>query len=395
MYNNSKTLYTKISEPNPNFIGETLIETLKKNNNYLKNSIDKEWLFDGDTIEFTTLNFFNSNLQDTINELNDSMDKFTREVNDTFNKLNIYNDYGKIKIMDNNYQFSTYMTNLDNVGIFNNGSLHYNLTLPTNLDENKHIIDINNFIKDHSKAIKIIQWMEPFIIAIYGSPDLFASINYYPNRYKFSNSSQRCSISRYIGMGTYDSNNMQSGKILTKPLDEIICNENDYWWFHQFYKNNAYNKLNEIGMDINFNKHYNHGLELRFLDHITDTNKVFESFVFIIYLMDYILESDFINNFNNPITNKLWNQIALKIIINGINTELNIEEIQLYEQIFQIKLNDKTDIFNVYNTIYDSLLFKYNIIDLISINNSYNYYIIPNGIFSSLTLKPYNRKIKL
>jgi histidyl-tRNA synthetase len=30
----------------------------------------------------------------------------------------------------------------------------------------------------------------------------------------------------------------------------------------------AIDKLDKIGLDINFNKHYNHGIEIRFFDHI-------------------------------------------------------------------------------------------------------------------------------
>ena len=49
-YNNPKTLYTKIGEPNPKFMGETLLETIQEENEYFKKNMDNEWLFDGDTI---------------------------------------------------------------------------------------------------------------------------------------------------------------------------------------------------------------------------------------------------------------------------------------------------------------------------------------------------------
>ena len=53
--------------------------------------------------------------------------------------------------------------------------------------------------------------------------------------------------------------------------------------FNKYYEDNAYTKLNDIGLDINFNKHYNHGIEIRFLDHINDNKKIYESFEFIIF----------------------------------------------------------------------------------------------------------------
>jgi hypothetical protein len=87
----------------------------------------------------------------------------------------------------------------------------------------------------------------------------------------------------------------------------------DYWWFNNYYNQNNYNKLESIGMDINFNKYSNHGIELRFLDHITDKNKLFDSFEFIIYLMDHILDCN--DDINNPIINKTWNNFVLNIMI--------------------------------------------------------------------------------
>ena len=70
--NQPKTLYTKLCEPNPKFLGKTLIENILEENiseennekikeiNSLKKSYNEEWLFDGDTVEFTTINFYNN-----------------------------------------------------------------------------------------------------------------------------------------------------------------------------------------------------------------------------------------------------------------------------------------------------------------------------------------------
>ena len=59
IYNEPARLYTKKCEENPRFCGETFIETLQKTNPYFKNTIDTYWLFDGDSIEFNSINFFN------------------------------------------------------------------------------------------------------------------------------------------------------------------------------------------------------------------------------------------------------------------------------------------------------------------------------------------------
>ena len=383
-HNNSKTLYTKLTEPNPKFIGETLLETLQEENGYFKNNIDNEWLFDGDTIEFNTLKFYNITLQEVIGELSKNKTTFITELNEICKKKEIFREHGDIKIMENNHAFATFMTNYKNVTIFNNGTLHYNITLPTELDENIKIKDMTKFIHDHKKGIKIIQWMEPFLLSLYGTPDPFAVMNNYKEKYKFSSASQRTAVSRYIGIGTYNTDEMLKGKILSKPLSEIACNNLLFWWYNEYYKNNSYTKLEEIGYDINFNKHYNHGIEVRFLEHITEKIKMFEAFEFIIYLMDFILENDDIDKFGNPIMNNIWNNIVLNTIIHGKDYELKKNEKELYENIFKIKIrhNKMSD---VYYEIYFYFLLKYNNFENTHRDNIYK--LQPVGKFSKQALK--------
>lgn len=384
--NNSKTLYTKLCEPNPNFNSETMIETIETYNPFFKNSINENWLFDGDTIEFNTLKFFNITLREVIEELNHNKYEFLSELNRTFDSeiFENINQYGKIKIMERNYPFATYLTNYKNVAMFNNGTLHYNITLPTELDENGKIKNMLQFITDHSKAIKIIQWMEPFMISIYGSPDPFSLMDNYKNKTKFSKSSQRCAISRYIGIGTYDSFEMSRGKILTINVEDLICSRLNKWWFNEYYKNNSYVKLNEIGLDINFNKHYNHGIELRFFEHICNEKILFESFEFIIYLMDYILETDSINSFGNPILNTLWNQVVLNSMVYGKDYILTDDEKNIYECVLNMKLI-KSSINDIYYEIYHKLVQKYNVITPTHYNEKI-FKFEPIGKFSSNSL---------
>lgn len=387
MYNNSKTLYTKLCEPNPKFNGDTLIESLIKENPYFEESINKKWLFDGDTIEFNTLNFYNAKLNNMIDELENNKNEFVTNVNDTFKKLDIFSKFGKIKIMEKNHPFANHMTNLLNNTMFNNGTLHYNITLPTQLNSSGQIADFKSFTLIHSKAIKIIQWFEPFIIGLYGSPDPFSDKSVKDHN-KYSKASQRCAISRYISIGTYDSDIMTKGKILACKVSDLICNDIDNWWFNNYYKQNNYNKLEEIGMDINFNKYSNHGIELRFLDHIPDSKDIFETFEFIIYLMDFIMDKS--NDIQNPIVNRVWNQFALNVMIHGSTYQLKSEEKLAYEKLFNIKLNS-LKLKDVYNEIYIYLITKYNIIHTTNEINVYT--LIPQGEFSKLTLDLYNRYI--
>ena len=393
--NNSKTLYTKLCEPNIKFSGETLIDMLERHEPYFKNTKNNDWLFDGDTIEFNTNQFFNVKLDDVIDELHNNSDDFIRNINTTFEKLKIFDELGKVSVINFNYPFVIYMTNLRNVSMFNNGTLHYNITLPTELNAECTVKDMDKFTRDHSKAIKIIQWLEPFIISIYGAKDPF-SILYKNEKSKFSKCSQRCAVSRYIGIGTYNSDEMTKGKILTTPIQELHCNRFDYWWYNEYYKYNAYNKFNEIGLDINFNKHYNHGIELRFFDHIllgnANQNKeeMYRSFEFIIYLMDFILDSDDINKFGNPVENAQWNEIVLNAMYYGDQHELLHDQRILYENIFNISLSELT-ICSVYYEIYGKLIKKYN--TLIYEENKGTYTVIPIGKYSQFALKIKTNKI--
>ena len=206
---------------------------------------------------------------------------------------------------------------------------------------------------------------------------------------EISSSSQRCSISRYIGIGTYNTDKMEKGKIMFTSTSNFENYEN--WWYNKFHENSVYNKLEDIGLDINFNKHYNHGIELRFLDHINDNKLLMESFEFIIYLMDNILEDEDNDNIINPIYNEIWNNIVYNIIKDGKKYTLKNNEIEFYEKLLNIKIKDKiqiNNVMNVYYYIYFSLMKKYN--NIMMLDNINSFKITPIGKFSKLTL---NNKI--
>lgn len=381
IYNQPETLCENDAPPNPKYSGKTLLEILAERNPYFKDACDVKWVFDGDTIEFPTRNFYNAGLKSVITELKDIKKEFIQELNHTLEKDNIFEYYGAVKIMDQNHPFATYMTNLSNIAMFNNGTLHYNITLPTELDEDGKIKDYPKFVKEHSTACKWIQWMEPFFLAKYGSEDPFSKIAcLYPEVQEYSSgASQRCAISRYIGVGTYDADAMEPGKILTKSVDQIKKPDQD-WWFDRFYENTSYTKLDEIGMDINFNKHFNHGIEIRFFDHLSKTDQIEESFANLIHLMDLALEKDV----ENPVKTPEWNDFVYKTMIHGKNYFLNEKEIAVYEKLFDVTLKFR-NIIRVFDEIFDSLAQKYTEIDV----NCFHFFGIhksvkKRGKFSSL-----------
>jgi len=396
---NHKTLYNKENTPNPEFNGKTIIEFLSEKDDFFTNQ-DDFWLFDGDTLEIINKNFYNVRLDNVIEEIKLNKEIFINKLNNIFNEANLFQSYGKIDYMTKNHPFASYLTNQNNISMFNNGTIHLNLTLPTELDENAIIKNKELFIKKHMKLIKLIQWMEPLIICVYGSPDPFSTISNYKKKKMFSQCSQRNAISRYISIGIYNTDVMETGKILTKSIDSLPMNKLDYWWYKLLHKSSGYNSLDQIGMDINFNKHWNHGIEIRFLDHIPCTKLLYECFELIIYLGDYILEKKM--DFINPIIDECWNKLLYNIMIHGINYKLTMEEIFIYENIFDVKLT-KTNVVDVYYQLYYNLKNKFNsIYQNINLNKNINdndndngnYIVEPIGNFSkyALNIQKYKNK---
>jgi hypothetical protein len=350
--NNARTLYTKSKYNNPLFKGITLLEEVS---NFDKYFINNEWLFDGDTVEFTTMRFYKVQLNNIIFELKYFKYKFINILNKYLLQNKIFNEYGTVSLMKNNYPIAIHLTNLNNISIFNNGTLHYNITLPTFLDENCKIKDFNKFIKIHKDAIKMIQWLEPFMISVYNTADYFNNVDN-----KCSNCSQRCAVSRYIGIGTFDTDEMIRGKILQVPVDKFKNNKD--WWYVKYHQNSSYKELESVGLDINFNKHYNHGIEIRFFDHILNEEQLFESFEFIILLMDFVLDHPHLELLN-PIHNPLWNNLVYNCMKDGHTYSPTKEEILFYTNIFNIEIDNtfksSKNIKELYYDIYFFLLRKY------------------------------------
>jgi hypothetical protein len=74
-------------------------------------------------------------------------------------------------------------------------------------------------------------------------------------------------MSRYIGVGTYDPEEMKRGTIQTCAIDAARPKAGIYWWRDRLCKETDYVfPTEQIGMDIHFAKHYQCGIELRTFD---------------------------------------------------------------------------------------------------------------------------------
>ncbi len=323
------TTYTRIPKPNPNYNGQTIFEWLcKQNPDIFVEEYDKSYLFDGDTIEFMTQNFYKTTVYEVMHELKAIEKQFIKGLN-CLPREGILKTYAPFKIMDKNYPFASYLTNLKNNAMFNNGTIHINITLPTKLDKEGKIADFNTFREDHRKLAKALQWISPLMIAKYGAYDpLCESSN---GGEKYAAGSQRLAVSRYIGLGSFDTDEMPVGKILTVPVKSL----KNIDWYYEFHKKADYKFLDEIGLDINFNKHYAHGLEFRILESLDyeDINKILDT---TIYLADFSMEVQLIN----PKLSKLWNKLAEKCVLDGKG--------------YKVDVYDQNELFKIFNVPYDA-----------------------------------------
>ena len=348
---NHKTLYQSLQKLNPIFNGQTLIDYLKeKNPGYFKSEYQKSYIFDGDTIEFVTQNFFNTTVTQVMNELTHIEETFEKELNNTLQDVSNtwFGRNGPFKITHCNWPFATYLTNISNYAMFNNGTIHINITLPTMLNSIGKPLDMDDFIAKHKIFIRLIQWLEPFFVALYGSPDPWSCISE-----RFAKGSQRLAVSRYISIGTYDTDKMTKGKILTVNKKDLQCTD----WMNEFYSKTDYVPLSEVGLDINFNKHYSHGIELRIFDGLIfdDINNILHV---LVGLADHSLSFTIVDD---PRKSPIWHKLVVKCLLKGKDAIISYDEQVLLKKLFGLSYTITSDlpVSDVYNGIREWLSEQY------------------------------------
>jgi hypothetical protein len=339
IYGEHITLYSKQhGQPNPKFSGKTALSTLQEMMpDVFRNGYEEVFTFDGDTIEFMTLNFYNASVKEVIHELRETQNKFINGLNtcavqlDASSVIHTHHPFSTPKY---NYGFASYLTNSKNIAIFNNSTLHINITLPTELNEHGVIKNMRNFTERHRSLARALQWFEPFIIAKYCSADPFHSI---PG-IGASAGSQRLAVSRYIGIGTFDTDAMQRGKILMKPRKDVWSNDLSYNWQDKFNSVSAYRQLDIVGMDINFNKHYNHGIEFRILDGLHSYEDIEDVLKECLIIANF---SEMKSGISNPRLSPIWHTIVYGVMMHGKEYYLGQDEIELVSQLCGLDLYSK------------------------------------------------------
>lgn len=338
---NHKTLYEKATRRNPEFTGASVWEILKSKDIWFATHYEKEFLFDGDTVEFTTLNFYKTTIESVLEEYSKIEAGWQKRVQ------NCLGD--GVTLMKTNYPFVSYTSNPENVAMFNNGTLHINITLPTKLNEKGRIQDWDSFVSQHKCLARAIQWLEPFWVAIYGSPDPLSKSARFGNR--FSKASQRCAVSRYIGIGTYDTSTMPRGKIL-----QIPSGDTKFSWIPSQREETGYSKREYVGLDLNFNKHWNHGLELRWFDQMSvlGIREVLRS---LVGLGDFSLD---VGKLPDPQFSTVWRRVTGEILMRGVDYTFDEADVLHWLTIFQCPPEKKAmSVTELYETIVGHLSRKY------------------------------------
>jgi len=326
---NHALTYEKIPKPNNKYQGISFFEKLQDwNPQIFKDEYERSFTFDGDTIEFITQEFYQARIDLVIQELISQKERFLYSINQYLVTNKIHREKGLLRYPPRNPGFAVFHSNPSNVLMFNNGTYHINITLPTILDNESKILLPQLFRKQHQSMIRLIQWLEPLLIAAYGSPDPLSEISK-----RYAKGSQRCAISRYIGVGTFDSEKMPEGKILQVERATHPLATNPLWWYTRYHKESAYLALDRIGLDINYKKHYNHGIEIRFFDWFPE-----DRLRDLLELVVYVGEYSYIGEIQSCTALESWNDTVLGVFQEGPQHRLSKAALASYEKIFRCEL---------------------------------------------------------
>jgi alanine dehydrogenase len=299
-----RTFYDEEVRPNPAFT-ESIHDILLKENTYYNRVYDKSFVFDGDSIEFITQNFYNATVDKCVNELIQIKQEFQREVFPFFKEKGM----GSVQFPDHNYGLVTMLSTFKrNLLVCNNGTHHLNITLPTLL-KNGLIVDKNAFARTHLTYINCIQMVEPLFVACYGTPDVLSMID--P---AYSMGSLRVSLSRYISLQTFNTSSPVNGKLLLMPKPTDTA-----YWYNQL-KDSPYLINQTIGYDINFNKFKNHGVEIRFFEWFPEEYLI-DVANFFVLLAQHSLTSDAF-----PFQKMNYNSILQGCVQKGFTYQLSVTE---------------------------------------------------------------------
>lgn len=323
---------------NPDFLGKTFLDLFLEQQPFnIKSMVTTKTnpmgsiCFDGDSIEFVTKYFENRTVEESCNELRATKDLFISKLNESAVVPE------KLHFPKYNNGLNQFMSNQKNIVLFNNGTYHFHITLPTHT-ENSRIADYDAFDATHINAMYLIQWFQPLFIATLGSPDIMGVISEkYNLGKKYALGSMRNAMSRYIGVGTFHQS-MGKGKILTYKVEEFrkllkFTKEDNIWWRDQIENDLEYVLLSDVGLDFNQEKMYQSGFELRCFDEfpIDYLKEVLHAILLICEHALHLKEVTWSHD------SAIWNNLIFKSLKYGYKTLISKEEKE--EVLQQLQLN--------------------------------------------------------
>ncbi len=330
---------------NPNYAGKSILELfLEKQPHQIQSMLTQKnnpmgsIIFDGDTIEFVTKYYENRTIEESFNELKATKKLFLEKLNEAQILP------GPLTYPEYNIGINMFMSNQKNLVLFNNGTFHFHITLPT-LTEDSRIVDYAAFDTAHHKAIYLLQWFEPLFIATLGSPDIMSVISdKFGMDEKFAGGSMRNAMSRYTGVGTYHKS-MPKGKVLTYPVEEFrkiltFKKEENIWWRDRIESELSYELLNDVGLDFNREKLYQSGYEFRSFDEFP-TEYLPEVLHAIVLISEHAQHIDEVEWASNHV---IWNNLVFKTLTQGFKSEMNVEEKNEILNVFQIPASHRDSI---------------------------------------------------
>jgi hypothetical protein len=356
---NHKTTYEKEPKPNNKFSGKTVLEEWVEFDCSIdqlinsKSKTESNIFFDGDTIEFITEKFYKTNTEEVVKELINNKNTFIDKFNKFKKEKKLWESFGEITFPTTHPGINIFNSSPKKIVFFNNTTIHAHITLPTKI-KNGFVLDNNLFVETHAKAIKLLQWFEPFFICTLGSPDLLQFV--YESYHKmtcgfnstqnesynyFARGSMRATLSRYIGIGTYDTDQMITGKLLTHQVDNLRP-KNVLWWRDMISEDLLYNlPTSEIGFDFNYGKHYQSGLEFRLLDGIP--MEILKDVLDVIILIcEHSYSYPCIESINKCSESQTWNNLVYKSLVYGYTATITKSE--MLDMLLVLNINTNFDV---------------------------------------------------
>lgn len=301
--------------------------------------------FDESLIKISTSDIYDTTTEKCIHELITSCEDITHNLRNIFSEHDILSSYGLVRLQDYNYCVVKYFDDPIHYFSFSPGA-SYNifLMLPTDLNLTGVPKNMNEFIEQHNNAIRAIQWIEPLMIAVYGTPDLLSVFD--PS---FSKGSKRNSIGSESCPGSYDSTKEYSTDTTTDMPS----------WFHQYHTNTGYVVNTVFGLDIILRKTKCYGIEIRFMDHVLPSH-MYNIINIILLLCQHALT----NPVSNPVTNTTWNDAILRALRDGHEMRLCHEYINCINKEFEMELSSSSliDFFGIFS---DNIFYRYHKSDFI------------------------------